>query len=326
MSPHQLTDHRFSSGLPYPLGATCTATGVNFALYSQHASLVHLELFDTADGEATDVIPLGHRDKYVWHVHVEGLRAGQLYGYRVSGEYRPELGLRLITEPDPSYHGVNFWDAFGGHAKAVAPGMAFSLKARCGMLRDTGACLSPFNAQQFLLGLETLPLRARQHVANAAKVAEFLSKHPSVSWVNYPGLASHPDYQRAKKYFPQGAGAINRPSAVRDIQPPGPATRGTACRTRHPEWSAHQGRNRRGYDAPARRVTRRRAQPPLPVLPSGEQPQRLGRTGGQAETGHGCLRLADEFATNVVELRFAQRLAIVINQRALQRIGKAFGD
>lgn len=124
------------------------------------------------------------------------------FDWKAAGKF-PE-----ITEPDPSYHGVNFWDAFGGHAKAVAPGMAFSLKARCGMLRDTGACLSPFNAQQFLLGLETLPLRARQHVANAAKVAEFLSKHPSVSWVNYPGLASHPDYQRAKKYFPQGAGAI----------------------------------------------------------------------------------------------------------------------
>ncbi|MCC7349757.1 MAG: O-acetylhomoserine aminocarboxypropyltransferase/cysteine synthase [Phycisphaerales bacterium] len=113
-----------------------------------------------------------------------------------------------ITEPDPTYHGVNFWDAFGGHEKAVAPGMAYVLKARCGLLRDTGACLSPFNSFLILQGAETLPLRARAHVANAQKVAEYLSKHPAVSWVNYPGLPSHPDYERAKKYFPKGPGAI----------------------------------------------------------------------------------------------------------------------
>ena len=113
-----------------------------------------------------------------------------------------------ITEPDESYHGVNFWDAFGNHPKAVAPGLAYVLKIRTGLLRDTGATLSPFNAQQILLGIETLPLRARQHAANAQKVAEFLEKHPLVSWVNYPGLASHPDHARAKKYFSNGPGAI----------------------------------------------------------------------------------------------------------------------
>lgn len=113
-----------------------------------------------------------------------------------------------ITEPDPSYHGVNFWDAFGGHAQAVAPGLAFVLKVRTGLLRDTGACLSPFNAFLFLQGLETLPLRARQHVANAQAVAEFLSQRPEVAWVNYPGLPSHPDHARAKRLMPLGAGAI----------------------------------------------------------------------------------------------------------------------
>jgi len=113
-----------------------------------------------------------------------------------------------IAGPDPSYHGVNFWDAFGGHAKAVAPGMAFALKIRCGLLRDTGACLSPFNAQQILLGVETLPLRAERHVQNAQKVAEWLAKHPLVGWVSYPGLPSHPDHQRAKRYLPKGPGAI----------------------------------------------------------------------------------------------------------------------
>jgi O-acetylhomoserine (thiol)-lyase len=124
------------------------------------------------------------------------------FNWKANGKF-PE-----ITEPDPSYHGVNFWDAFGGHDKAVAPGLAFVLKVRCGLLRDTGATISPFNAHQILIGIETLPLRARQHVANAQKVAEFLAKHPLVSWVSYPGLANHPDHARAKKYLPNGAGAL----------------------------------------------------------------------------------------------------------------------
>jgi O-acetylhomoserine (thiol)-lyase len=113
-----------------------------------------------------------------------------------------------IDGPDPSYHGVNFWTAFGNHSKAVAPGLAFVLKIRTGLLRDTGAALSPFNAQQILLGIETLPLRAERHVQNAQKVAEWLAKHPLVSWVNYPGLPNHPDHARAKRYLPKGPGAI----------------------------------------------------------------------------------------------------------------------
>jgi O-acetylhomoserine (thiol)-lyase len=113
-----------------------------------------------------------------------------------------------ITDPDPSYHGVNFWDAFGKHDKAVAPGLSYILKMRCGLLRDTGAAMSPFNAFLFIQGLETLPLRARTHCQNAAKVAQFLEKHPAVDWVNYPGLPSHPDHARAKQYMPAGAGAI----------------------------------------------------------------------------------------------------------------------
>lgn len=113
-----------------------------------------------------------------------------------------------IAGPDESYHGVNFWDAFGGHAKAVAPGLAYVLKIRTGLLRDTGAAISPFNAHQVILGVETLPLRAERHVANAQKVAEWLSRHPLVTWVNYPGLSNHPDHARAKKYLPKGAGAI----------------------------------------------------------------------------------------------------------------------
>lgn len=113
-----------------------------------------------------------------------------------------------IAGPDPSYHGVNFWDAFGNHPEAVAPGLAYVLKIRTGLLRDIGATLSPFNAQQVLLGVETLPLRAERHVRNAQAVAEWLEQHPLVTWVNYPGLSSHPDYDRAQRYLPNGAGAI----------------------------------------------------------------------------------------------------------------------
>lgn len=124
------------------------------------------------------------------------------FDWKSSGKF-PE-----ITEPDPSYHGVNFWEAFGWHDKAVAKGMAFVLKARTGILRDTGACQAPFNSFLMLQGLETLPLRARRHVENALQVAEFLEKHPGVAWVNYPGLASHKDHARASKYFPLGPGAM----------------------------------------------------------------------------------------------------------------------
>jgi O-acetylhomoserine (thiol)-lyase len=113
-----------------------------------------------------------------------------------------------ITEPDPTYHGVNFWAAFGNHAKAVAPGLAYVLKVRTGLLRDTGAAISPFNAHQFILGLETLPLRARAHVENARKLADHLVRHPLVKWVNYAGLASHPDHARSERYLPLGPGAV----------------------------------------------------------------------------------------------------------------------
>jgi len=113
-----------------------------------------------------------------------------------------------ITEPDPSYHGVNFADAFCPLDPSAGGCMAFALKLRTGLLRDTGACISPFNSFLILQGLETLPLRAKAHVANAQTVAEFLSRHPQVTFVNYAGLPSHPDFTRAKRYFPLGPGAV----------------------------------------------------------------------------------------------------------------------
>ncbi len=113
-----------------------------------------------------------------------------------------------IAGPDDSYHGVDFWAAFGKHPQAVAPGLAYVLKIRCGLMRDTGAAISPFNSHQILLGIETLPLRAERHVRNAQAVAEWLAKHPLVAWVNYPGLPNHPDHARAKRYLKNGAGAL----------------------------------------------------------------------------------------------------------------------
>jgi O-acetylhomoserine (thiol)-lyase len=104
-----------------------------------------------------------------------------------------------FTEPDPSYHGLVYADL-------GAP--AFILKARVQILRDIGACQAPFNSWTTLQGIETLSLRMDRHVANAQQVARFLEDHPDVAWVSYPGLASHPDHERAQKYLPKGAGAI----------------------------------------------------------------------------------------------------------------------
>jgi O-acetylhomoserine (thiol)-lyase len=111
-----------------------------------------------------------------------------------NGRY-PEL-----TEPDPSYHGVKYVETFGN--------LAYIIKARVQYLRDMGACMSPFNAFLFLQGLETIHLRVPRHCENALKLAQYLETHQAVNWVNYPGLKSHPDYQMAMKYLPNGQGAI----------------------------------------------------------------------------------------------------------------------
>jgi O-acetylhomoserine (thiol)-lyase len=105
-----------------------------------------------------------------------------------------------FTTPDPSYHGLVYHAALGK--------LAYILKMRVTLLRDMGPCLSPFNAFLFLQGLETLHVRMPRHCENAVKVASFLEAHPCVSWVNYPGLTSHPDHARAQKYLPAGQGAI----------------------------------------------------------------------------------------------------------------------
>ena len=106
----------------------------------------------------------------------------------------------LLSEPDPSYHGLKYTEALGP--------MAYIIRLRVQILRDLGACLSPFNSFAFLQGLETLHLRMKRHAENALAVAQYLEQHEQVSWVSYPSLPSHPDYQKAQKYLPKGAGSI----------------------------------------------------------------------------------------------------------------------
>jgi O-acetylhomoserine (thiol)-lyase len=111
-----------------------------------------------------------------------------------------------FTDPDPSYHGLRFWETFGS-----LPGLgnvAFIIKVRVQLLRDLGPCLSPFNAFLSLQGLETLALRVERHSENAMLVAEHLKDHPAVTWVNYPGLEDHPSHDLARRYLGGRYGAI----------------------------------------------------------------------------------------------------------------------
>ncbi len=116
------------------------------------------------------------------------------FDFKASGKY-PN-----IAAPNPSYHGVSFYDVVGP--------AAFVTYIRAILLRDTGAAISPFNAFLLLQGIETLSLRVERHAENAAKVVEYLSHHPQVVKVNHPSLPDHPDHALFKKYFPNGGGSI----------------------------------------------------------------------------------------------------------------------
>jgi O-acetylhomoserine (thiol)-lyase len=121
-----------------------------------------------------------------------------------AGEFDWTTGkFALIADPDPSYHGLKFVEALRPNGN-----IAYIIKARVNLLRDLGPALSPFNAFLFLQGLETIHLRMPRHSENALGVAQFLNQHPRVSWVQYPGLPSSPEYERTVKYLPKGAGAI----------------------------------------------------------------------------------------------------------------------
>jgi O-acetylhomoserine (thiol)-lyase len=116
------------------------------------------------------------------------------FDWKKSGRFRE------FTDPDPSYHGISYTETFGA--------LAFIIKARVQGLRDTGACMSPFNAFLLLQGAETLHLRMQRHSENALAVARYLKQHSLVEWVNYPGLPESPYYALARKYMPDGAGAL----------------------------------------------------------------------------------------------------------------------
>jgi O-acetylhomoserine (thiol)-lyase len=116
------------------------------------------------------------------------------FDWAASGKF-PEF-----SEPDASYNNIKYTKTFGN--------AAYIVKARTQLLRDTGACISPFNAFLILQGIETLPLRMKEHSKNALAVAKFLEKHENVSWVNYPGLESNPNYKLAQKYLPEGQSAL----------------------------------------------------------------------------------------------------------------------
>ncbi len=116
------------------------------------------------------------------------------FDWKASGRHRG------IVEPEPAYHGAVLAD--------VAGPAAFIIRARVVGLRDFGGSQAPFNSFLNIIGLETLALRVQRHVDNTLAVAQYLEKHPAVEWVNYPGLPSHPSYERAKQYLPKGAGAV----------------------------------------------------------------------------------------------------------------------
>jgi O-acetylhomoserine (thiol)-lyase len=106
----------------------------------------------------------------------------------------------LLTDPSPAYHDLKFWENFREYA--------YITKARVELMRDTGPALSPFNSFLVLLGLETLPLRMQRHAENARAVAEFLNEHPRVAWVSYPIFDDNPWTENAKRYLPDGPGAV----------------------------------------------------------------------------------------------------------------------
>ena len=118
-----------------------------------------------------------------------------------SGEFNWSNGrFPVVADPSPAYHGLAFHETFGVYG--------YLMKLRAETLRDLGAAISPFNAFLLAQGIETLPLRMRQHVANAQAVAEFLETYPGISRVSYPGLASSPQHALVQKYLPEGAGAV----------------------------------------------------------------------------------------------------------------------
>ena len=164
-----------------------------------HAHKIPLMIDNTTPSPAL-VNPISHGADIVVHSTTKfiGGHGTSIGGIIIdSGKFDWEASGKFpqFTTPDESYHGLVFTSL-----PEPLRSMAFILKARLQGLRDMGAAMSPFNAWQFILGLETLSLRLERHCANAMKVAEFLKAHPKVAWVNYPGLPEHPSHETAVKY------------------------------------------------------------------------------------------------------------------------------
>lgn len=165
-----------------------------------------LLIIDNTFGTPRLIRPVEHGADVVVHSATKFLsgHGTSLGGIIVDGghfDFKANAGrFPTIAAPDPNYHGGVFAD--------MAPDSPFVSRVRCVVLRDQGACISPFNAFQILQGIETLSLRVERHVSNALKIASFLASHPKVRSVSHPSLPSHPDHELYMRYFPEGGGSI----------------------------------------------------------------------------------------------------------------------
>ncbi len=162
-------------------------------------------VIDNTFGTPFLIRPLEHGADIVVHSATKfiGGHGTSLGGIIVEGgkfDFKKSGKFPQITEPNPSYHGISFYDALGG--------VAFTAYVRTILLRDTGAAISPFNAFLLLQGVETLSLRLERHIENTLKVVEFLKNHPKVEKVNHPSLEDHPDHALYKKYFKNDGASI----------------------------------------------------------------------------------------------------------------------
>ena len=182
----------------------CSVTNIEAVAKIAHENKIPL-IIDNTFGTPYLIRPIEHGADIVVHSATKfiGGHGSSLGGVIVDSgkfDWKASGKFPTLTEPDPNYHGAIFTEA--------APGAPFVTRIRAVILRDTGACISPFNAFILLQGLETLSLRVERHVENALKIVKFLSKHPKIKRVNHPSLPEHPDHKLYNEYFPNGAGSI----------------------------------------------------------------------------------------------------------------------
>lgn len=182
----------------------CSVTNIDAVAEIAHENKIPL-IIDNTFGTPYLMRPIEHGADIVVHSATKfiGGHGSSLGGIIVDSgkfDWKASGKFPTLTEPDPNYHGAIFTEA--------APDSAFVTRIRAVILRDTGACISPFNAFILLQGLETLSLRVERHVENTLKIVDFLSKHPKIKKVNHPSLPEHPDHELYNTYFPNGAGSI----------------------------------------------------------------------------------------------------------------------